>query len=308
MFEKIKYAVGTAKRAVTKAKRDYEIKMKHIQNNGVSEVSDITNQILDNLYENYKLPSVEFKEAGYGVAKPDDSFAYGYPRFIDGDIPVDSKGAQLRFMAQINCRDLSNLPGYPHTGLLQFWVQGEKHIMFSKDPKAYQVIYIANPSTNNIDNVQLDEALYNSEDAGDFPSISGNGFNPEYNVIFTSVDEVTNPHTGDYYYILKLAREEYTKITGSEIPKDIYDEIKDRIFEDKRLEGIWGNRVGGYPGFTQNGPLDRDDEVLLLQLDTSDVNGIEIMWGDCGIAGFFIYPKDLKNNDFSKIDFYWDCC
>lgn len=43
-------------------------------------------------------------------------------------------------------------------------------------------------------------------------------------------------------------------------------------------------------------------------MDTDDVNGMDIMWGDCGVANFFIHPDDLKNKDFSKVLYNWDCC
>ena len=34
----------------------------------------------------------------------------------------------------------------------------------------------------------------------------------------------------------------------------------------------------------------------------------EIIWGDCGVANFFINQKDLENCDFSKVLYNWDCC
>ena len=35
--------------------------------------------------------------------------------------------------------------------------------------------------------------------------------------------------------------------------------------------------------------------------------GKDIMWGDVGVANFFIRPEDLKNKDFSKVLYNWDC-
>ncbi|MDE5859478.1 MAG: DUF1963 domain-containing protein, partial [Oscillospiraceae bacterium] len=32
-----------------------------------------------------------------------------------------------------------------------------------------------------------------------------------------------------------------------------------------------------------------------------------IMWGDMGVANFFISENDLKNLDFSKVAYNWDC-
>ncbi len=68
-------------------------------------------------------------------------------------------------------------------------------------------------------------------------------------------------------------------------------------------------RLGGYPTFTQQDPrfypsgADFGD-FTLLTVDTTD----GIMWGDSGVAQFFIHEKDLKRRDFSKVVYNWDCC
>ena len=33
----------------------------------------------------------------------------------------------------------------------------------------------------------------------------------------------------------------------------------------------------------------------------------EIMWGDYGVANFFIHPDDLAKKDFPKVLYNWDC-
>jgi len=32
------------------------------------------------------------------------------------------------------------------------------------------------------------------------------------------------------------------------------------------------------------------------------------MWGDAGVANFFINSADLINKDFSRVMYNWDCC
>nr|MCR5080229.1 DUF1963 domain-containing protein [Treponema sp.] len=70
-----------------------------------------------------------------------------------------------------------------------------------------------------------------------------------------------------------------------------------------------GHRISGYPYFTQYDPRSADDgyDVLLLQIDTDDDGGNQIMWGDSGIANFFIKREDLKKRDFSNVLYNWDC-
>ena len=309
MFEKIVYAAQTAKRHVSEAVHNYTNKSTFIQE-GEIPGGDVIIQVLNSVYEKHKVPSVKLVPKGYGIANETETCFYGYPRYVDGDIPTDSSGKQLRFMAQVNCNDLSSLPNYPHTGLLQFWVQGEKYVSFfdCKDPKAYQVIYIKNPVNNNIKNVEIDEALYDKEDAGDFPFMYGKSLDIRSNVLFGIVKEDTTPSYSDFNVMLKLIDEEYENITGTPITPEIKNQIKDVMYDDKRFKGSWSNRVGGYPSFTQNGPADRDKLVLLLQLDSCSVGDIDIMWGDSGIAGFFISPDDLKIKIFNNVTFYWDCC
>ena len=71
------------------------------------------------------------------------------------------------------------------------------------------------------------------------------------------------------------------------------------------------HRVGGYPFFTQDDvrgwehsePL--SNYVLLFQLASEyGDEGVELMWGDCGVGNFFIHPDDLANLRFDKAFFY----
>lgn len=69
----------------------------------------------------------------------------------------------------------------------------------------------------------------------------------------------------------------------------------------------YGCQAGGYPCFTQYDPREnsyQDYDVLLFQLDTVK----DIMWGDSGVANFFIRKENLQNEDFSSVLFHWDCC
>ena len=72
-----------------------------------------------------------------------------------------------------------------------------------------------------------------------------------------------------------------------------------------------GHQIGGYPDFTQNDPREEHDElkdyILLFQLQSEWEDGIEIIWGDLGVGGFFIHPDDLAKLDFSKVAYSWDC-
>lgn len=75
--------------------------------------------------------------------------------------------------------------------------------------------------------------------------------------------------------------------------------------------GGQGHKIGGYPFFTQTDPREwekayQEHNILLLQIDTDDDLGI--MWGDYGVANFFITKEVLLNLDFSNVLYNWDCC
>ena len=44
---------------------------------------------------------------------------------------------------------------------------------------------------------------------------------------------------------------------------------------------------------------------LLFQLGSSDQ--FNCMWGDMGVANFFICRDDLKRAEFSSVMYNWDC-
>ena len=87
------------------------------------------------------------------------------------------------------------------------------------------------------------------------------------------------------------------------------DQADEAVYE--QLEGT-GSRLGGYAYFTQTDPRAYEDLgkewELVLQIDTEYGDEVDIMWGDCGVANFFV-PKDkLKEMDFSEVWYSWDCC
>ncbi len=64
-------------------------------------------------------------------------------------------------------------------------------------------------------------------------------------------------------------------------------------------------KLGGYPGTTQDYPIDAETgkDVLLLQISC----GEHITWGDGGLANFFISAEDLARGDFSRVLYNWNC-
>ena len=87
------------------------------------------------------------------------------------------------------------------------------------------------------------------------------------------------------------------------LPKDVLEQIF------KLLDKAIGHKIGGYPYFTQVDPREENDPhtFLLLQIDSDEIEDKEIIWGDCGVANFFISPEDMANCKFDDVLYNWDC-
>ena len=111
-----------------------------------------------------------------------------------------------------------------------------------------------------------------------------------------------------------LQKEKYKEILKAYDDKEYlsYWDIWDILEEDKEIgkklfDG--GHKIGGFPNFTQSDIREVGDyEILLLQIDSEGTEKNEIIWGDCGVANFFIREKDLKELNFEKVIYNWDCC
>ena len=235
-----------------------------------------------------------------------DSKIEGIPYIpIGRKIPINSKGQQFMFLAQINCEDLKGLEDFPQEGILQFWILGEDLLGLDFDNytnrDGFDVIYYE----------KIED--YYSED---------------------EFKEMYNPYKFDLKYMETLIASEPCKMKFSlekqkesfnyELLDNLFKEVleeeslgfneKDKLYEeveklydDEFYEEIVGTKCNGFPYFTQWEP--RDDEQMkeydtsLFQIDS----GKEVMIGDSGVMHFFINREKLKNKDFSDVFYHWDC-
>lgn len=272
---------------------------------------EMLNKILEVLKENTKKKCLNFKlkdkEAGLLGNK-----ISGMP-FIPqgGEYPVSTvDGRKLYLLIQLNFEELPHIENYPEKGILQIFI-GESDLYGADfdDPQkqdTWRVLYhsdIRNPmSEKEIRKLMPDVP----EDEFELPFGT---FGREFKLEFAEKEMSVTINSFNFNELLQ----EYCKdILGDELKDlawfDLPDEIENGLNEQLYGEGT---RLGGYPGFTQYDVRENNFEnyELLLQID-SELKGKEeyIMWGDCGIANFFIDPADLKKCDFSKVVYNWDCC
>ena len=209
--------------------------------------------------------------------------------------PQSLEGENLQLLAQINFAELPENDQYPKSGILQFFINPNDDLYglnFDDQQKqdGFRVTFHEVVNLDNTTLVQIFPVL--SDDA--YSPVSGQSaiqFEKSKSYIdlnnFDFSEKVTDPYAGDDD-ANELFCDEYAEIISAN-----------------------GHRLGGYPFFTQTDPREYNEDiqnyVLLLQIDTDDNGGVEIMWGDSGVGNFFIHPDDLKKRDFSKVLYNWDC-
>jgi uncharacterized protein YwqG len=106
---------------------------------------------------------------------------------------------------------------------------------------------------------------------------------------------------------------QFTELLGEEINELFMNhEIED---EYREISHSFGHKIGGYPYFTQddvrkcssNSDQKQNPDILLFQMDTDCNETVDIMWGDSGVGNFFIDESALRELDFSKVLYNWDC-
>ena len=239
----------------------------------------------------------------------------------DMEVPKNKENEQFTLLAQINIEELPKNNIYPmEEGMLQFWILNDDVLGLDYDThlgNGFKVVYY-----KDIDKSVTEEEIlekynpYKDEDSY-FP-IEG-----EFSLSFKLTDGYCTASDDRFSKLFIKEIEKFEKEKGEEY-KEIFEKYKKNnigynicydfyeIFEeDKNLNDKLfgaGHKIGGYPDYTQNDIRDEEYEILLLQIDSEETEKNEIIWGDCGIANFFIREKDLKELNFDKVIYNWDCC
>lgn len=225
--------------------------------------------------------------------------------------PISSKGEKMYLLAQINFEELPKNNIFPEEGMIQFFVARDDVYgadFYSPDSQEnFRVVFheTIKSEVTKESLSDLDIPVNDNEDIDELPFSGELGISFEKTVISMGVE--------DYRYMNKI--KEAAELLGESIPSESspYNYLTDSEFEkEEKNVGHW---LLGYPYFTQGDPREYNDKLemydtLLFQLDSeySKETGYEIIWGDCGVANFFISQDALKCRDFSKIMYTWDCC
>ena len=247
---------------------------------------------------------MDFKE---GATELTDSKLSGIPYLPkDSQWPLDKKtGEKLVFMLQVNFSEVPKMENYPESGIMQIFIANDdiSGIDFDEpdNQASWRIIF-----HENIDNaMEVDEIKALMPDLNEAEDVML-PFDPkkEYKVTFKEEMQLPSIDTLEFD---KIFKEHIGAAFGIESVSDLDDAVSDELF-DILCNG--GSRIGGYPFFTQYEIREENDtHKLLIQIDSVYDDKMDIiMWGDSGVANFFITDEDLKNRDFSHVIYNWDCC
>lgn len=231
-------------------------------------------------------------------------------------VPVTSDGKQLLFLAQINCEQLPENNIYPNTGILQFWIFNEDLMGLNFDEKTSdetkRVIYY--PIIEEYYNeTELEEIYDPTNGESEFYTPFEDHENNKNGYVLEFVSKKEGIAYTDYRYN-DMFVEKWNQYLPDE-PISMIWEIKD----NEIIDMIWAkyhtdvHKIGGYAFFMQEDPRGFENseyEILLLQIASDfdkNTKKYRVIWGDCGVAGFFIKPEKLAELDFSNTLYNWDC-
>ncbi|MDM5299924.1 YwqG family protein [Bacillus pumilus] len=237
-----------------------------------------------------------------GKTGPYDSKIAGDPYFPKTDeYPVDGDGHPMKLLAQLNFAQLPKLKDYPETGILQIFISVHDDLYgMNIDHKTQQadfrIKFIEEPFLAE-EELLTDFSFVKMPDEFYFPVTKEGAITGELTTETISVE--------DFRFEKVVGKQSWDLF---EEMSDDPDEVEALLDEFYETESGFGHKMGGYPGFTQEDPrvyVDQEHTVLLLQIDSDDE--VDLMWGDCGIANFFIKPEDLKLKKFEHVIYNWDC-
>ena len=280
------------------------------------ELKNLDTEKLDKLISEIKFRTAQ---AAYRIKMSEsadisifDSKFGGLPYWPDSmDYPLSKNGEKLVLLAQINF-DKAKLHDYrlPKHGMLQFFILGDDLSGVNyEDPfsqENFRVVYHREPDKSvTAESVRALGVKANTDFDGT------DDYLPSYKEMLMSFEEMTDYTTDSVDGFDELAGHIYKELFDEELVqgslwRTLNSAENDYIY-DAFQEYSFGHKMLGYPSFTQCDPrcgeYQGEYETLLLQIDSQD----DIMWGDCGIANFFINEKDLKKLDFSNVLYNWDC-
>lgn len=304
--------------AVKNKKRKYYPAQTQCEGGTRRELTEQEKECLLAIFRRTTLPYIELRPVRKAVGVFDSKLGgipylppgFGYPYNTS---PKSGK-KPLKLIAQLNFARLPHLEGFPREGILQFYIACEASddvfgVNFEEpaEQDSWRIVYHKD--------IVGDESLLRSPPDLDIGDEAAFPFEGEFG-LEARIGEMAITSSDfrwqDFLENMVLPSQLYQSLEGAFAADEITEELWD-VSADWEICAKGGFRVGGYPNFTQEDPRRNGHgagyTALLLQLDSwQDEEDAGIMFGDCGIANWFIKPEALANADFSDVLYTWDCC
>ena len=277
-------------------------------------MSDKIKELLEKIKS---LSETEYYQIKIKNKKPElsDSKIGGLPYWTkEKEFPKDKEGNNLFLLAQINFEKEKTSAPLPTKGLLQFFIGDDDLIGLDLDDQVtqnnFRVIY-----HENIDYALTEDYV---EKLGIKSSLKAQN-HPVKGEFKLSLTKKKGYVTINDIKFKKIFAQAYKEIYGKEVKEkeEYYNVLKNgdtEKFEDKlrSFENTPYHKMLGYAYFTQEDPRYKKQyenyDTLLFQLDSEcNKKGDYVIWGDLGIANFFIKKKALEEKDFRDVLYNWDC-
>lgn len=230
-----------------------------------------------------------------------DSKLGGLPYWPSNAPYPECDGEKMSLLTQINFSEIEENDLLPREGILQFFIASNSSHTYGvnfKNPdlqESFKVVYhpsieesvtIDAPRLEECENSPLHmEVALNIEPALSFININ----DPEFNDIYKTV-------------VAKLFHDD----DPGEMFQFFNNEEMCAIEQALMFSPTPGHQMTGWPKFVEGDPRNEEQQeqfnTLLLQLGSQFTdNGELLMWGDMGIAQFFIAQENLQKLDFSSV-------
>lgn len=227
----------------------------------------------------------------------DEQFVWPYfmtDYFEDGDFKL----RPLTFLLQIDCKDLiefdkDNL--LPHSGILSFFycIESNRWGFNSDDKKSFLVKYFENDSLlkkatlpSDLDeNFKKKFISFKQRDTyPTFDDLENDVDDKEYGIFCDKVfKDYNDHHLLGYENNIQSPMKKECELVSNGYDKDVSEEI------EKKAE------------------INKDNWILLLQLDSIYDEDIDLMFGDGGRLYFWIKKDDLKKKKFDNVWMILQC-
>lgn len=261
------------------------------------------NQIYEHLKQASIRPIIRFELEKRKDISPFDMKIGGAYYLPQGEKPpVNTEtGKELYLLAQLDFSKMPHLQDFPQKGILQIFIAGDDGMagMNFDDPfdqTTWRIRYYEDVECPDIHKDVHEPPDDESEIFLPFPISTTYALIPYLDEQVISISDYRFDDT-----LLNSCKD----ILPEDVKRyyDLDDDTIDKLYDMLETSDC---QMGGYPYFTQYdhraGMPEYD--VLLFQLDSVE----DIMWGDCGVANFFMTWEALKECDFSEVMYQWDCC